>query len=308
MPRFLLLAAAFAHILPGKDSSSRTDSDPDTEKDGSGALGGAPKDDVADDDLYASDEEHDDLGFTEGEGDEDNHRPTQRRGVRLVPTSTVSSLSTLTGIGRPTLPRWLVKIKEILVGAPIPPDEKEVSAPHYRHTPILSGSLIPFSILLQIPGLTEHWYVRTVGNDIVDVKRNSPLLEVSLVLSMVLVVFANLALICRFLERRVKRCTILCIAALTLHGKPFIFCQSSDIHKSPRYTKCCDCDRLWCSTSFRRWLHLWRSILDDDMFHSRIYDNECHFNLGLNQDAQFLSIWFVLPTLCSIVMCSTASR
>jgi potassium channel subfamily K len=229
MPRFLLLAAAFAHLVPGKDTSSRSDSDPDAEKEGSVDLGGAPKAgnrDVGDNDdenLYASDEEQDGPGLTEGEGEEP--RPNQPRGIRLFTTSTVSSSTTLSGVVRPTLPRWLVKIKEVLFGSPSHPDEAEVYAPHYRLTPILAGSLIPFSILLQIPGLTEHWYVRTSGNTIIEARSNSALLEASLVLSMALAVFANLALICRFLERRVKRCTILCIVALTLHGKPSILCH-----------------------------------------------------------------------------------
>ena len=239
MPRFLLLAAVFAHIIPGRDSSGRSDSDPDAEKEGSAGLRGAPKagtdDDVQDNDqenFYASDdEEQDGPGFTEGEGEEDESRPSQHRGVRLVSTSTISSSILSTGFVRPTLPRWLIKIKEVLFGSHGHPDEAEVSAPHYRLTPILAGSLIPFSILLQIPGLTEHWYVRTSGNVIVESRGNSALLEAALVISMVLVVSANLALICRFLERRVKTCTILCIAALTSHGKPFILSRPSNVHK-----------------------------------------------------------------------------
>ena len=240
MPRFLLLAAVFAHIIPGRDSSSRSDSDPDAEKEGSAGLRGALKagtDDVQDNDqenFYASDdEEQEGPGFTEGEGEEeDEPRPSQHSGVRLISTSTISSSILSTGFVRPTLPSWLIKIKEVLIGSHGHPDEAEVSAPHYRLTPILAGSLIPFSILLQIPGLTEHWYVRTSGNVIIESRRNSALLEAALVLSMVLVVFANLALICRFLERRVKSCTILCIAALTIHGKPLI-CLALRLHISP---------------------------------------------------------------------------
>jgi potassium channel subfamily K len=292
MPRFLLLAAVFAHLVPGKDTSSRSDSDPDAEKEGSVGSGGAPKpgnDDVEDNDhFYASDEEHDGPGFTEGEGQEEEPHPSQRRGVRLVTSSTISSSTTLSGVIRPTLPRWLVKVKEVLFGSPTHPDEAEVSAPHYRLTPIISGSLIPFSILLQIPGLTEHWYVRTSGNTIVEARSNSALLEASLVLSMALVVFANLALICRFLERRVKRCTILCIVALSIHGTPSILSRSSDAHDFSRYIKCCNCHSLRFNTSIRRWLHIRRSVLDDDMFHGRIYDNEYHSNLGPGQDAQLL--------------------
>jgi potassium channel subfamily K len=227
MPRFLLPAAILAHLLPGKDSLGHSD---DAEKADSDGSGGTPKEgnhDVEDNDqenVDDSDDEHDGPGLTEGE--EDEPRPTQRRGVRLVHTSTISSSTFV----RPSLPKWLVKIKDILAGFPSTPDEKEVSAPNYRRTPIISGSLIPFAILLQIPGLTEHWYVRTNGTVVIEAHKNPPLLEASLVISIALAVLANLALICRFLERRVKRCTILCIVALTLHGKHFILCHSSDAH------------------------------------------------------------------------------
>ncbi|KAI9444156.1 voltage-gated potassium channel [Lactarius indigo] len=216
MPRFLLSAAFLAHLLPGKDSSARSDADPDTEKGDSDGLG-APKagDDNAEDrDFDASDDEQEGTAFTEGE--EDEPRPTQRSGVRLVPTSTISS-TTLSGFTRPSLPKCLFKMKDVLFGSPTPPDETAVSTPNYRLTPIISGSLIPFSILLQIPGLTEHWYVRTDGTKIVESRKNSALLELSLILSMALAVFANLALICRFMERRVKLCTILSIVSLTIH-------------------------------------------------------------------------------------------
>ncbi|KAH9059577.1 hypothetical protein EDB87DRAFT_1684649 [Lactarius vividus] len=216
MPRFLLSAAFLAHLFRGKDSSARSDLDPDTEKGDSDGLG-APKagDDNAEDrDFDASDDDQEGTAFTEGE--EDEPRPTQRRGVRLAPTSTMSS-TTLSGFTRPSLPKYLLKAKDILFGSPTPPNETAVSTPNYRLTPIISGSLIPFSILLQIPGLTEHWYVRTDGTKVVESRKNSALLELSLILSMALAVFANLALICRFLERRVKLCTILSIVALTIH-------------------------------------------------------------------------------------------
>lgn len=225
MPRFLLAVALLSHLLPGKDSVGHSDLDPDEEKAG---ADGAHKNDVEDHDqehFDASDDEHDGPGFTEGE--EDEPHPTHRRGVRLVHSSTISSL---TNFHRPSLPKWLVKIKHVLLGTPDSPDEKPVAAPNYRRAPIISGSLIPFSILLQIPGLTEHWYVRTNGNLVIEAHKNPAPLEASLIISIVLVVFANIALICRFLERRVKRCTILCILALSLHGKPFILCHSSDAY------------------------------------------------------------------------------
>jgi hypothetical protein len=252
MPRFLLAAAALSHLLPGKDSLDHSDMDPDEEKAGSDGLRGAPKEGNHDVDDHDDDQDHSDASDDALTEDDVFYRPTLRRGgggVRLRHSSTVSGPALITeeegfyrprGRGggggvrlrhyptgsssttfvRPSLPKWLDKIKDILVGSPSTPDEKAVSAPNYRRAPIISGSLIPFSILLQIPGLTEHWYVRTNGNVIIEARKNPAPLEISLIISMALAIFANLALICRFLERRVKRCTILCIVALTLHGKP----------------------------------------------------------------------------------------
>ncbi|EJF63876.1 hypothetical protein DICSQDRAFT_102012 [Dichomitus squalens LYAD-421 SS1] len=89
--------------------------------------------------------------------------------------------------------------------------------PNYRWTPILSGIIIPFSILLEIPGLTEKWYIKTEGTQIVAVQKNPIILEVGLAISMASAVIANVALILRFLEKRVKSVTLLCVAFLTLH-------------------------------------------------------------------------------------------
>jgi hypothetical protein len=91
--------------------------------------------------------------------------------------------------------------------------------PNYRRTLLISGSLIPFSILLEIPGLTEPWYVRTYNHQTVETRKDPPLVYISISISMALAVVANVALIFRFLERHVKRSTIICIAALTVHGK-----------------------------------------------------------------------------------------
>lgn len=56
--------------------------------------------------------------------------------------------------------------------------------PKYRWTPILSGVLVPFSILLEIPGLTEHWYVKTIDNVPVVYQSNPALLDVALGISL----------------------------------------------------------------------------------------------------------------------------
>ena len=38
----------------------------------------------------------------------------------------------------------------------VDPHSREGVEPKFRWTPILSGLIVPFSILLEIPGLTEH--------------------------------------------------------------------------------------------------------------------------------------------------------
>jgi len=89
--------------------------------------------------------------------------------------------------------------------------------PKYRWTLILSGLLQPFSILLEIPGLTEHWYVHTVNKGPVAYKPNPVLLDVGLAISMACAVVANIALISRFLERRVLPSTVITIVGLSIH-------------------------------------------------------------------------------------------
>jgi hypothetical protein len=115
---------------------------------------------------------------------------------------------------------------EELPGPGVVDDESTVNsygpAPSFRYMPLLSGVIIPFSILLEIPGLTEHWYIRTEGNDIVDIKNNPSILDAGLGLSMASAVLANVCLLMRFMERRVKLMTLLCIFFLTVHGMTHI--------------------------------------------------------------------------------------
>ncbi|OBZ77638.1 Outward-rectifier potassium channel TOK1 [Grifola frondosa] len=91
------------------------------------------------------------------------------------------------------------------------------SISNYRWTPIISGIVIPFSILLEIPGLTERWYIRTENNQTVQTRPNPPLLDVGLGISLGFALLANVCLIMRFLEKRVMTVTILCIVSLTTH-------------------------------------------------------------------------------------------
>lgn len=89
----------------------------------------------------------------------------------------------------------------------------------YRFLPIISGILIPFSILLSIPSLTDPWYIRTdANNKALESRPNSLLLSLGMGFSMACSVLANICLIVRFAERKVLRMTWLCILFLTLHG------------------------------------------------------------------------------------------
>lgn len=120
-------------------------------------------------------------------------------------------------------PRGLRRIFSRILSSvfPSPSDEEELQAyiPHYRTLPILSGIIIPFCILLEIPGLTAHWYIRTDGSTIVASKPNPPLFDVGIALSILCVVLANACLVLRFLETRIMTMTILCIVFLSIHGK-----------------------------------------------------------------------------------------
>jgi hypothetical protein len=88
-----------------------------------------------------------------------------------------------------------------------------------RFLPILSGIAIPFSILLSIPGLTEHWYIVTENDKTVLTHPNSALLNVGMAISLACAVCANVAIIVRFMEKQVLRMTLLAIAALSVHGR-----------------------------------------------------------------------------------------
>jgi len=93
-------------------------------------------------------------------------------------------------------------------------------SPTYRSLPIISGILIPFSILLSIPSLTGRWYIRTDGNDVtLETHPNSFLLDLGMGFSMACAVLANISLIVRFSERNVLKMTWLCIIFLTMHGE-----------------------------------------------------------------------------------------
>ncbi|OAX37519.1 voltage-gated potassium channel [Rhizopogon vinicolor AM-OR11-026] len=120
----------------------------------------------------------------------------------------------LHGLDPPDHPSFLVRVKTFI----FPPSSDDSSfVPNYRLTPLISGIVIPFSILLEIPGLTGHWYIRTEGNDIVETRPNSAILDAGLAISMACAVIANACLIVRFLEKRVMTMTLSCILFLSIH-------------------------------------------------------------------------------------------
>jgi hypothetical protein len=102
----------------------------------------------------------------------------------------------------------------------LPTHQHHSSSSTYRFLPIISGILIPFSILLSIPSLTDPWYIRTDANDMtIEIRPNSFLLNLGMGISMACSVLANICVIVRFAERKVLVMTWLCIFFLTLHGE-----------------------------------------------------------------------------------------
>ncbi|KAF9446440.1 voltage-gated potassium channel [Macrolepiota fuliginosa MF-IS2] len=93
------------------------------------------------------------------------------------------------------------------------PPSKEV-----RLLPLISSVFVPFSILLAVPGLTEHWYIQTNDqHETVEFQENPAFLVAMLIISMVCAVVANVCLAVRLFEKMVKKATICCIVVLTIH-------------------------------------------------------------------------------------------
>ncbi|KAF9003303.1 hypothetical protein BDQ17DRAFT_1409139 [Cyathus striatus] len=91
------------------------------------------------------------------------------------------------------------------------------TSPNYRVLPIISGIFIPFSVLLAIPGLTGHWYIRTEDNKTVEIRPNPRSLDIAMGFSMASAAIATTALLVRFSERKVKLMTLICVFFLTIH-------------------------------------------------------------------------------------------
>jgi hypothetical protein len=146
--------------------------------------------------------------------DEDEQDEPRRRRVTFGSPAEESRPPSENGDTKPGLS---ARIKAVVFP---PRDEGKPSCIHsHRTLPIFSGLVIPFSILLEIPGLTDSWYVRTHENVVTDTQRNPLLLTVGLAFSMFFAVLANASLICRFLEKGpVLVTTLISIASLSIHG------------------------------------------------------------------------------------------
>ncbi|KAJ6469379.1 hypothetical protein C8R45DRAFT_1078707 [Mycena sanguinolenta] len=166
--------------------------------------------DEEDDDLNAGPDSNDITNDMEVERDEptEDPLPQERKG---------SYSSSFTLIRRDEKkPSWYRRLQDF-ISPQTTQEDLEAYVPNYRYTPILSGIVIPFSILLEIPGLTEHWYIRTVDNKIVENRPNPLILNIGLGFSMACALAANICLVARFLEKKVKVMTIGCCIFLTIH-------------------------------------------------------------------------------------------
>jgi hypothetical protein len=149
-----------------------------------------------------------------------------RRFRRLSSATVLTSFSNPLTLVKP--PSWLHKFKVFI----FPPKEDINSfIPNYRITPIISGIVIPFSILLELPGVTEHWYIRTEYNKTIESRPNTEILNVGLGVSVACAVIANICLIMRFMEKRVKTMTILCTTFLTIHGTHSYISQTGFVNR-----------------------------------------------------------------------------
>lgn len=176
----------------------------------------APNDDITEDD-----ESIQGSGSQDADEDEAGESSPPRRRVTF---GTTPSGEPSSSENAPAKPRLMARLKAIV----FPPHEEDEHPSNHRILPVISGLVIPFSILLEIPGLTDNWYIRTNQNAIIQTLPNPASLEVLLAISMFFAVVANVSLICRFLEKGpVLATTLTTIASLTIHGnvslKNFVF-------------------------------------------------------------------------------------
>jgi potassium channel subfamily K len=199
-----------------RDEDQNEGQDDDYDDDENDGEDGAPDDEPRDEDEIMNRIIHS-VDFPQCD-DDDTRRTSVRGRIRRRLSSASATFVSTFSTPRPSA--WWSRVKSALTPNSSP-DPNNI--PHYRLAPILSGVVIPFSILLEIPGLTEHWYIRTgEGGKTVQTKRNTAILETGAVVSFVCAVVANAFLVMRFLEYKVLAATVACIGFLTIHGMFFI--------------------------------------------------------------------------------------
>ncbi|KDQ56001.1 hypothetical protein JAAARDRAFT_208252 [Jaapia argillacea MUCL 33604] len=170
-------------------------------------------------------------------------RPRYRRSTTL---DRISTFSASIAASLPAPPPWATRLKSFIFPDP---SDTVVNAPNYRTTPIVSGLVVPFSILLELPGLADGCYVCPTSGSAGQNK--SPILEAGLAVSMACIIIANICLIARFMETKVRTSTSLAIAALTIHDAVNIIIISTSAVKhgsDHRFTFSKDFWSTVCST------------------------------------------------------------
>ena len=176
-----------------------------------------PDDDIADDNESTQGSDQQDAE----EGERDESSPPARR----VTFGTTPSGESSSPEKNPAKPGLFSRLKAII----FPPHDENEHYSNHRILPVVSGLVIPFSILLEIPGLTDSWYIRTDQNVVVESRPNPISVDVLLGISMFFAVVANLSLICRFLEKGpVLATTLTTIASLTIHGNATLLNSACD--------------------------------------------------------------------------------
>lgn len=169
----------------------------------------APNDDSTDDD-----ESIQGSGPQDANEDEPGEPSPPRRRVTFGTTPSGESTSSEETPAKRSL---LIRLKAFI----FPSHDLDEHPSNHRILPVISGLVIPFSILLEIPGLTDSWYIRTDSTAVIQTLPNPASLEVLLAISVFFAVVANVSLICRFLEKGpVLATTLITIGSLTIHGNP----------------------------------------------------------------------------------------
>lgn len=87
---------------------------------------------------------------------------------------------------------------------------------------------------------------------------------------MVAALVANVCLIVRFLEKRVKQMTIVALCLLSVHGLFYVFARSGSASNRDfiyyRLGQCSHCHRFRCGAQIQRRIYIWPTFLVGSIF------------------------------------------